>query len=169
MEINNSQAGWPDRYRPRDLESMALAPEVRERFAGYLSLFTNLDSILLKCLTEQSLKGSLYGDLVGVAQVFEGEPEAPIEANIHRDSSITGLELWSGKLRSPGLGSPIDGEVTFDLTISSDRLKNDRDGVARDILRTLLFALNWGPTDDSSIMNVMNIGYEYNSWQLRSY
>jgi hypothetical protein len=84
-------------------------------------------------------------------------------------SRITGRELWSGKLRSPGLGSPIDGEVTFDLTISSDRLKNDRDGVARDILRTLLFALNWGPTDDSSIMNVMNIGYEYNSWQLRSY
>ena len=45
---------------------------------------------MVKCLPEQSLKGSLYGDLMGVAQVFEGEPETPVEANIHRDSSITG-------------------------------------------------------------------------------
>ncbi len=50
----------------------------------------------MKCLPEQSLKGSLYGDLVGVAQVFEGEPETPVEANIHRDSSITGHFFLAG-------------------------------------------------------------------------
>jgi uncharacterized protein DUF3631/ATPase family protein associated with various cellular activities (AAA) len=37
MSESEKQAGWPDRYRPCDLESMALAPEVRERFAGYLT------------------------------------------------------------------------------------------------------------------------------------
>ena len=50
----------------------------------------------MKCHTEQSLKGSLYRDLVRVAQVLEGEPEAPLEANIHRDSSITGHFFLAG-------------------------------------------------------------------------
>src|SRR2546425_1005848 len=37
MQMNNSQAGWPDRHKPKDLEWMALAPEDRQRFEGYLT------------------------------------------------------------------------------------------------------------------------------------
>jgi len=32
-----TQVGWPDRYRPADLDEMALTPELRKRFKRYLS------------------------------------------------------------------------------------------------------------------------------------
>ena len=35
--MDETTQGWPDRYRPDDLEGMALAPELRAQFERYLA------------------------------------------------------------------------------------------------------------------------------------
>src|SRR5438105_4211613 len=37
MAEHASHAGWPDRHRPTDLDGMALAPDLRQRFERYLA------------------------------------------------------------------------------------------------------------------------------------
>lgn len=86
---------------------------------------------------------------------------------LHR---IAGLPLNPGAARSVGGGSPIDNTVEFDLLVSSDRLKSERDAVAVDILRTLCFALNWHAltSADPKLDSLLDIGYEHNMWPPRT-
>jgi len=65
-----------------------------------------------------------------------------------------------------GPSSRLDDSFGFDLLVSSGRLKSQRDDVATDILRTLLFAMNWpdAATNPVSIRQFLAYGYKFNFW-----
>jgi len=67
-----------------------------------------------------------------------------------------------------GPSSPIDDLVTFDLYPLSTRLREDRDALALELLRTMFFALNWpGPASNAEeLRRILNMGYEFNLWTI---
>jgi hypothetical protein len=62
--------------------------------------------------------------------------------------------------------SLLDDSVEFDITIPSDRLKADRDTLAIDIIRLLMFALNWAEmaVNEGALHTLLINGYQYNCW-----
>jgi hypothetical protein len=63
--------------------------------------------------------------------------------------------------------SPLDDSVEFDIISPSDRLKAERDTLAIDIIRLLMFALNCAEmaVNEKTLQTLLADGYEYNHWQ----
>lgn len=63
--------------------------------------------------------------------------------------------------------SLLDDSVEFDITIPSDRLKADRDTLAIDIIRLLMFGLNWAEmaVNEGALHTLLVNGYQYNCWR----
>ena len=66
-----------------------------------------------------------------------------------------------------GPSSPLDDEFQLETRISVGRLASSRDALATQMLKQLLFALNWqlGATDES-VGAFVNYGYEFNGWTM---
>lgn len=62
--------------------------------------------------------------------------------------------------------SPLDDSVEFDITSPSDRLKAGRDTLATDIIRLLMFALNWPEmaVNEGGLHTLLEDGYKYSFW-----
>ena len=70
----------------------------------------------------------------------------------------------------PGPASRIDDEISFDISFSATKLDQQRDEIAGDLLKTLLFSLNW-PTqggNSSAITGLLDDAANYNFWKQRS-
>jgi len=63
--------------------------------------------------------------------------------------------------------SPLDDSVEFDLTATSGRLKSERDTLATEMIRSVMFALNWADVagNEGALREFLYRGYEYNSWE----
>lgn len=68
-----------------------------------------------------------------------------------------------------GPASRLDNEVDFEFDVLSNQLDTQRDQVAKDLLRQLLFALNWADaaTDEAMLDRFVTMGHEYNYWPRR--
>jgi hypothetical protein len=66
-----------------------------------------------------------------------------------------------------GPASKLDDEVTIRLELPTNRLTADRDDVAADLLKSILFALNWPDAahEEASITAILARGYKYNLWE----
>ncbi|MGD1155983.1 MAG: ATP-binding protein [Terriglobia bacterium] len=62
--------------------------------------------------------------------------------------------------------SPLDDSVEVDVISPSDRLKAERDTLAIEIIRLLMFALNWPEmaVNEGALHSLLKNGYQYNSW-----
>jgi hypothetical protein len=70
---------------------------------------------------------------------------------------------WRYREAEWGSASRLDDFVEFDMTFPVQILSERRDEVARDLLRTVMFSLNW-PDAARTIKSVLGWGYEYNNW-----
>jgi len=63
--------------------------------------------------------------------------------------------------------SPLDDSVEFDMVTTSTILKTQRDELAADIARILMFALNRADVaaNDDAIKKLLAAGYKFNYWQ----
>jgi len=66
-----------------------------------------------------------------------------------------------------GPSSQLDDKVSFVLSVPSSRLQTDRDTVSLDLLRILLFAVNWPDvaSQDEKINVLLESGYKFNMWK----
>jgi Arc/MetJ family transcription regulator len=64
--------------------------------------------------------------------------------------------------------SDLDDEVSFSLAITTDDLALKIDGVARDLLRLIFFAMNWSnmAESDQALMETIKAGYKFNMWTI---
>ena len=69
-----------------------------------------------------------------------------------------------------GPESYLDDNISFDLSSPSLRLHTSRDAVAVDILRILLFAVNFSEIamEDTQTYRLLDHGYEFNIWPPRT-
>lgn len=67
---------------------------------------------------------------------------------------------------TPRGGSPLDDHVEFDTAATSGRLKIERDVIAVEILRSLMFALNHADlaANEDVMGKLLEDGYKYNFW-----
>lgn len=75
-----------------------------------------------------------------------------------------------GNFPVPGPASRIDDEISFDLPSSAEKLKEQRDEVAGELLKTLFFSLNWPDqgADSSAIRELLDAAATYNFWSQTS-
>jgi len=71
---------------------------------------------------------------------------------------------------TPGPASPFDDDVKMEHFISSSDLSQRRDGVAKELLRGLFFALNWPEqaASDAQLEVQLSRGYSFNQWPGRA-
>ena len=61
-------------------------------------------------------------------------------------------------------GSPLDDDITFSITTTSAALREKPDDIATDILRCILFAVNWHDWPDAELEKLLHGGRRYNFW-----
>lgn len=76
------------------------------------------------------------------------------------------MQLPYGNVPAIGPASRIDDEISLDISTSATRLREERDKVAGDLLKTLFFALNWPQqgADVETVKDLLDKGAHYNSW-----
>jgi hypothetical protein len=64
--------------------------------------------------------------------------------------------------------SDLDDDVSFSLAITTDDLATRLDGVARDLLRLIFFAMNWPAQaeSDARLIDAIKDGYKFNMWEI---
>jgi hypothetical protein len=64
--------------------------------------------------------------------------------------------------------SELDDDVSFSLAATTDDLANRIDGIARDLLRLIFFAMNWPDQaeSDAKLIETIKQGYKYNGWSV---
>jgi hypothetical protein len=85
-----------------------------------------------------------------------------------RMESICGVSwLYFNEMTRQAPGSELDDDVTFDLLITTDELQQNRDEVAKNLLKYVFFALNWpdAVSSDDMLNLLIRRGYEYNMWE----
>jgi hypothetical protein len=84
-------------------------------------------------------------------------------------SRIRGLPFadFPRNIAKLGPSSPIDDSASITIRTTTDRLRNDRDGLAKELLRQLLFALNWQAQarNEAVLDRLIQNGYYYNMWR----
>lgn len=67
---------------------------------------------------------------------------------------------------APLRASRLDDTIEFALDAMSDRLRDDRDGIATDVIRRLFFAAGWADlaASEGAARRTLLKGYEYNIW-----
>ncbi len=65
------------------------------------------------------------------------------------------------------LGSGLDDDVEFSITVTSEELRDRIDGVAIDVLRNVFFSVNWSDLIDTKAKaeELVRNGYSFNLWQ----
>src|SRR5712691_168312 len=78
--MGETKVGWPELHRPKDLDAMALAPELRKRFERYLAGDALPRSLILygppgfgKTTIVKIIATTLYDSRLGVLRVKSGE------------------------------------------------------------------------------------------------
>lgn len=61
-------------------------------------------------------------------------------------------------------GSPLDNDITFSITTTSAALREKPDDLAMDVLRRILFSVNWDHWSDSQLKNLIQGGRRHNIW-----
>lgn len=63
--------------------------------------------------------------------------------------------------------SPLDDECELELSMDAERLISNRDDEARNLIRMLLFAVNWSNLagDEGALDQLIVDGYRYNFWE----
>jgi hypothetical protein len=94
--------------------------------------------------------------------------DGTLEARIHLDH-VRGKPWVHFPDGSPNEGpsSRLDDEVRFSTEFTTARLRTELHTVAADLMRAILFALNWADaaTNDAIVRSFIRSGYGYNSWQ----
>ena len=74
---------------------------------------------------------------------------------------------WYGNLPVTGRASPIDDEVSLEISVPARRLNENRDEVAGDLLKELFFCFNWPEqgADEASLLDLMAKAAMYNGWR----
>jgi hypothetical protein len=61
-------------------------------------------------------------------------------------------------------GSPLDDDVPFSLTTTSAALREKPDDIAADVLRCVLFSVNWPDWTDTDLTDMIRMGRRCNGW-----
>ena len=63
-------------------------------------------------------------------------------------------------------GSELDDDVAFSITTTSEALRERPDGIAMDVLRYVLFSVNWPDLAETpqELEDLIRKGYTFNSW-----
>jgi hypothetical protein len=86
-----------------------------------------------------------------------------------RLTSIRGVD-WLHSLEGPWMsikpGSGLDDEIIFALTATSEDLYDKSDGVVMQLLRYILFSVDWPSlAEPQSLERLIRQGYTFNSWK----
>jgi hypothetical protein len=122
----------------------------------------HLDSMLGHMLVVLEYTRAVY-DAMG----FDGEL-----ALIVRFQRVRGVSLYAFSHNSPEMvgASRFDDTFRCELTLSTDRLRTERDAIGREILHSALFALGWGAAGQANAetplsKSLLRKAYEYNFWR----
>lgn len=115
------------------------------------------------------LVGTLLAHLEYLRQLYEKLEYAGhllLTVELHR---IRGIPFIIFPKNRPKVSptSPIDEDVTLVLETSTEALSGGRDALVRDLLRSLLFALNWAEEirDEARVERLLQYGYWYSFWR----
>ena len=61
-------------------------------------------------------------------------------------------------------GSPLDNDITFSITTTGAALREKPDDIATDVLRCILFSVNWHDWPDAELDKLLRGGRRYNFW-----
>jgi len=89
-----------------------------------------------------------------------------IQLRLERVRGVRWLYFASG-FPEQGPSSVLDDDIDIGASISAVDLVAKADALVSDLLRSILFSLNWpnAATNDESIKRFLRAGYTYNSWQ----
>lgn len=90
-----------------------------------------------------------------------------ITMGFHRIQGSAFLYDGGGGSLVQGPSSPLDDVFTLDTDVSTERLSDERDSVARGLITSIFFALNWPDMarDEPAVKKLIQKGYSYNSWK----
>jgi hypothetical protein len=102
---------------------------------------------------------TIYGEMG-----FDGNLIVRTRLDRIRGISLLSSDGWQGLVEDPA--SPLDESVEFDTVTTSATLRTQRDVLAADIIRTLMFALNRADVaaNEEAIKKLLADGYKYNFW-----
>jgi hypothetical protein len=80
--------------------------------------------------------------------------------------------LWfrNGVIPSTRPGSQLDDDANLSVETTTDKLDEDSDSIASDLLRYIMFSGNWPePVDTPEKLNeLMKLGYQFNAWPVET-
>src|SRR4030081_3408558 len=89
-----------------------------------------------------------------------------IETTLASILRVPWLYSGLGGFMSSTPGSELDDDVAFSIASTSEAMRKGPDGIVMDILRYVLFSVNWPDLIEipQTLENLVYRGYAYNSW-----
>lgn len=116
--------------------------------------------------------GSLLGESIAFLRYSAGVLarlgyQGPLVVTVRLDRAKDVPVLYASHgFMETGPASPIDDTVEFTLDTSTEVLSDPADPLAKDLLVSILFALNWADAIEKNwIDGLLGWAYEYNSWE----
>lgn len=138
---------------------------------GLLLALETLGLVISVTVLDVSQAPSLctLGNGRGAPTILFRAPDALVELpqQLPTPAHSAPLDAHPPPLRDPVPVSRLDDAVEFTVEASTDRLRDDRDGIARELIRRFFFAVNWPAValSDESARQMVSHGYKYNRWQ----